>query len=310
MKHIVSVSLGSSTRDHQVRMELLGEEYLIERIGMDGDMTKMRETIRRLDGKADAIGLGGITGLFPVGGKTYTLRSARPLMNTTRYTPLVDGTGWKRVLERQVILDLDREGIVPVREKKALLTVAFDRYSMAQAFAELDCALSCGDLVFSFGLPVLIRGFNTFHRVIRTLAPAVCLLPFAWLYPTGKREEQVEDAQRFARYYHEADIIAGDYLYIQRFMPDDLTGKIIITNTVTPQNVADLKARGVKTLVTTTPNLGGRSFGSNLIQAVTVAYLGKKPEAITDEEYMMVTRELGFKPRIEHLNGFAEERPD
>ena len=45
MKHIVSVSLGSSTRDHQVRMELLGEEYLIERIGMDGDMTKMRETI-------------------------------------------------------------------------------------------------------------------------------------------------------------------------------------------------------------------------------------------------------------------------
>ena len=33
---------------------------------MDGDMTKMRETIR-LDGKADAIGLGGITGLFPVG---------------------------------------------------------------------------------------------------------------------------------------------------------------------------------------------------------------------------------------------------
>ena len=308
MKHIISVSLGSSTRDHQVRMELLGEEYLIERIGMDGDLTKMRETIRRLDGKVDAIGLGGITGLFPVGGKTYILRSARPLMNTTRHTPLVDGTGWKRVLERQVILDLDREGIIPVRGKKTLLTVAFDRYSMAQAFAELDCDLSCGDLVFSFGLPVLIRGFNTFHRVIRALAPAVCLLPFAWLYPTGKREEQVEDAKKFARYYQEADIIAGDYLYIQRFMPDDLSGKIVITNTVTPQNVADLKARGVKTLVTTTPNLGGRSFGSNLIQAVTVAYLGKNPETITDDEYMMVTRELGFKPRIEHLNGPASEK--
>ena len=245
MKHIVSVSLGSSTRDHQVRMELLGEEYLIERIGMDGDMTKMRETIRRLDGKADAIGLGGITGLFPVGGKTYTLRSARPLMNTTRYTPLVDGTGWKRVLNGRLFSISTGKGLSRFG-KKALLTVAFDRYSMAQAFAELDCALSCGDLVFSFGLPVLIRGFNTFHRVIRTLAPAVCLLPFAWLYPTGKREEQVEDAQRFARYYHEADIIAGDYLYIQRFMPDDLTGKIIITNTVTPQNVADLKARGLK----------------------------------------------------------------
>lgn len=310
MKHVVSVSLGSSTRDHQVKMGLLGEEYLIERIGMDGDLDKMRETINRLDGKVDAIGLGGITGLFPVGGKTYTLRSARPLMKVTRQTPLVDGTGWKRVLERQVILDLDREGVIPVRGKKALLTVAFDRYSMAQAFAELDCDLSCGDLVFSFGLPVLIRGFTTFHWVIRTLAPAVCLLPFAWLYPTGKREEQVEDPRKFARYYQEADIIAGDYLYIQRFMPDDLSGKIIITNTVTAQNVADLKARGVKTLVTTTPNLGGRSFGSNLIQAVTVAYLGKDPETITDEEYLAVTKELGFRPRIEHLNGTVQEEPD
>lgn len=301
MKHVVSVSLGSSTRDHRVKMELLGEEYLIERIGMDGDLEKMQETIGRLDGKVDAMGLGGITGLFPVGGKTYVLRSARSLMNTPRQTPLVDGTGWKRVMERQVILDLDREGIIPIREKKVLLTVAFDRYSMAQAFAELNCDLSCGDLVFSFGLPFLIRGFKNFHRVIRTLAPAVCLLPFSWLYPTGKREEQVEDAKKFVRYYQEAQIIAGDYLYIHRFMPDDLSGKIIVTNTVTAQNVEELKARGVKTLVTTTPNLGGRSFGSNVIQAVTVAYLGKKPEAITEEEYMTVTRKLGFKPRIEHL---------
>jgi hypothetical protein len=137
--------------------------------------------------------------------------------------------------------------------------------------------------------------------VVKTIAPAVCLLPFDWLYPTGKKEEQVEDATRFARYYEEAEIIAGDYLYIQRFMPHDLSGKVIITNTVTMQNIADLKARGVKTLVTTTPNLGGRSFGSNVIQAVAVAYLGKKPEAITADEYIAVTRKLGFKPRVEQL---------
>ena len=301
MKHVVSVSLGSSTRDHQVRVNLFGEEFLVERIGMDGDLKKMKETIQRLDGKVDAMGLGGITALFPVGGKTFFLRSARPLLETARQTPLVDGTGWKKVLERQVILELDRQGIIPVRGKKALLTVAFDRYSMAQAFAELDCDLSCGDLIFSFGFPYLMKGFKTFHRVVQAIAPAVCLLPFAWLYPTGKKEEYVEDAKKYARYYQEADIIAGDYLYIQRYMPYQLEGKIIITNTVTQRIVQDLKARGVKTLVTTTPNLGGRSFGSNVIQAVIIAYLGKNPDAITDEEYLAVTEKLGFKPRVEHF---------
>lgn len=37
MKHVVSVSLGSSTRDHRVETEFLGEKFSIERIGMDGD---------------------------------------------------------------------------------------------------------------------------------------------------------------------------------------------------------------------------------------------------------------------------------
>lgn len=301
MKHIVSVSLGSSTRNHRVEMELLGEQYLIERIGMDGDLEQLNATISQLDGKVDALGLGGITMVFPVGHKTYFLRSAKPLMETARRTPIVDGTELKMVLEKQVIFDLDRQGVLPIRGKKVLLTVAFDRYSMAQAFAELDCELSCGDLVFSFGLPFLIPSFKAFHRVAKTLAPLVCLLPFTMLYPTGEKEEYVEDPQKYARYYQGKDIIAGDYLYIQRFMPDDLKGKVIITNTVTVQNIRDLKARGVKTLVTTTPNLGGRSFGNNVIQAVIVAALGKRPQEISGDEYMAMTRELGFNPRVENL---------
>ena len=40
MKHIVSVSLGS-TRDHRVEMELLGEEYVI---GTDWDGWRLRKT--------------------------------------------------------------------------------------------------------------------------------------------------------------------------------------------------------------------------------------------------------------------------
>ena len=37
MKHVVSISLGSSTRDHRVETDILGERFLIERIGVNGD---------------------------------------------------------------------------------------------------------------------------------------------------------------------------------------------------------------------------------------------------------------------------------
>jgi len=41
MKKVLGVSLGSSTRDHKVQIEILGEKVEIERRGTDGDVKKM-----------------------------------------------------------------------------------------------------------------------------------------------------------------------------------------------------------------------------------------------------------------------------
>ncbi len=60
MKKVVSVSIGSSTRNHRVEAEFLGEKYIIQRIGTDGSITKAIDLIKELDGKVDAFGLGGI----------------------------------------------------------------------------------------------------------------------------------------------------------------------------------------------------------------------------------------------------------
>lgn len=46
MKRIVSVSIGSSSRDHKVTIKILGQEFLIERIGTDGDIKKAIEIIK------------------------------------------------------------------------------------------------------------------------------------------------------------------------------------------------------------------------------------------------------------------------
>jgi hypothetical protein len=59
-----------------------------------------------------------------------------------------------------------------------------------------------------------------------------------------------------------------------------------------------LKARGVALLVTTTPEMGGRSFGTNVLQAMFVALLEKRPEDIAPGEYLALLRELKIRPRI------------
>jgi hypothetical protein len=54
-------------------------------------------------------------------------------------------------------------------------------------------------------------------------------------------------------------------------------------------------------LVTSTPNLGGRSFGTNVIEAVLVALIGKRIDEITAEDYLMMLKEIDFRPRVEQF---------
>jgi hypothetical protein len=77
MKHIVSVSLGSSSRDHKGSMNIFGEEYVLERRGTDGDIEKAISLLRELDGKVDAFGMGGIDLYLQGMGKKLMFRDAK-----------------------------------------------------------------------------------------------------------------------------------------------------------------------------------------------------------------------------------------
>ncbi len=300
MKHVVSVSLGSSKRNHTVEAEFLGEKFIIERIGTDGDMDKAEALLRELDGKVDAFGMGGIDLYIVAGERRYAIRDAQRLARAVTKTPIVDGGGLKNTLERRVIRYLAESNIVPLAGKKALLVSGVDRWGMAEGLTEAGCILTCGDIIFALGIPLPLRSLTQLKIMAALVGPIVVKLPFKMLYPTGKKQEHVDP--RFARYYLNNDIIAGDFLFIKRHLPPELPGKVIITNTVTTADVEELKARGVKTLVTTTPELGGRSFGTNVMEAVLVSLADKPWTELTSHDYEELLDRLDLKPRVVHLN--------
>jgi len=276
----------------------MGEKYVIERIGVDGDYKRYVALIKELDGKVDAIGMGGIGLYLSVKDRTYIIRSAIPLMKAARITPVSDGTALRDVLEPRAVFKVRGRNIVDFKGKKALITCAVDRYRLAEALVEAGCSVVCADLIFTLGIPVPIKSLRSLDRFARIFAPVVTKLPFGMLYPTGKREEKVENPGKHEKYYREADIIAGDFNYIKRYMPDSLHGKVIITNTVTEANIEELRIRGAAVLITTTPEFNGRSFGTNVMEAVVVAALAKRPENIKKEEYLELSEKLGFEPRV------------
>ena len=96
-------------------------------------------------------------------------------------------------------------------------------------------------------------------------------------------------------------MIAGDFHFVKAYMPHKLPGKVIITNTTTPEDVAMLKEAGVKYLITTTPVLDGRSFGTNMMEAALVAGAGKGRKLSHAELDEMLVK-LQFEPQRHELN--------
>ena len=295
MKTVVGISLGSSIRNHEATVNFLGEEYNVKRIGTDGDMNKMIEIIKELDGKVDAFGLGGIDLYIHAVDRRYTFREAKKIVKAAQKTPIVDGSGLKNTLERRAIEYVAQNTDIFDQPKKVLLMSAMDRLGMAQAFEAVGGVMTYGDFPFTIGVPMPLKSLKALAFAARLVAPIVCQLPFSMIYPTG--EKQRENKPRFTRYFFENEIIAGDYHFISRYMPEKLPGRIIVTNTVTRDDVEFLRQRGLKTLITTTPEMQGRSFGTNVIEALLVC-VAEESHELSTEQYNKLLKELDFKPRI------------
>jgi hypothetical protein len=84
-------------------------------------------------------------------------------------------------------------------------------------------------------------------------------------------------------------------------MPDTMQGKVIVTNTTTNEDVELFRKCGVKYLITTTPVLDGRSFGTNMMEAALVAASGKR-RPLTWPELDEILNRLGFEPQLQELN--------
>ena len=297
-KHIVSVSLGSSERNAKSTLQLKGQTFIIERLGTDGNLQKARQLLEELDGRVDALGLGGTDLYVYAGGRRYTFRESAKLIENVKNTPVLDGSGLKNSLERILINRLAADKIIDFQGKKVLMVCGVDRFGMAEALVANGADVTFGDLIFGLNWDHPIKSLQTLDSFAKLLAPLLTKLPVRWFYPMGAKQSQRKPQHQ--GYFLENDIIAGDFHYIKKFMPDKLPGKTIITNTVTAADRVMLQEAGIKMLITTTPCIQGRSFGTNVMEAMLVALHGGK-EPLTEDEYLKLLEHYHIESSVEYF---------
>ena len=305
MKKILSISVGSSSRDHTTRHVFLGQACELSRKGTDGDFEKAVQMYHEYDGKVDAFGVGGAEFYLQVGKRRYYFRDVKRIRAAVKISKIGDGNGVKGLLERRAFAALEKylneKENRSLRGLPALQTTAVDRYRMGEAMVSAGLDVTFGDFMFSLGMPIAVKKLSTVRLLAAVLLPIITQLPLTWLYPLGAEQDKPPQP-KWTEYYQQAQVIAGDFLQVRQFMPDDLTGKIIVTNTTTAKNVEELKERNLHILVTVTPRLEGRSFGTNVMEATLLALMDKPQSEVTEMDFIDFIERIPLEPNIEVLN--------
>lgn len=277
----------------------------MSRQGTDGDFEKAVQLYRELDGKVDAFGVGGAEFFLRVANRRYYFRDVRRIRRAIKASKVGDGNGVKGLLEKRAFAALEKY----LNEKEnrtlkgmpALQTTAVDRYGMGEAMVDAGLDVTFGDFMFALGLPFPIRTLAGVRLVAAILLPVITQVPYTWLYPLGSEQDKPPQP-KWTEYYQRAAVLAGDFLQIRQYMPDDLTGKIVVTNTTTAKNVEELRERNLHILVTVTPRLEGRSFGTNVMEATLLALMDKPQSEVTEADFLDLIERIPLEPNIEVLN--------
>jgi predicted amino acid dehydrogenase len=303
MKRIVSISLGASARDYRFTTTILGQHIEIHRIGTDGDTARATALIRAYDGTVDAIGLGGLTPVFRVGAARYPHQEALHIAAQARRTPVVDGGVLKATLERWAVAQAARSDPSLLRYQRILLTSGIERYQLASALTQYESQIRCADPWVHSGLSFLPlpRSLEQLELYAATTLPILALLPYRFIHPVARGREERDE--RAVASFNWATVIAGDFAFIRRFAPQDLSGKTIITDDPSPAEIEDLRARGVLTLITMTPPLSTeRPFVATDVLEAIVTAITESNRQPGEAEVLDFISAAGWNPTIQHLN--------
>jgi len=172
---------------------------------------------------------------------------------------------------------------------------------MGEAMVNAGLDVTFGDFMFALGMPFAIKSLSTVRLLAALLLPVITQLPVPWLYPLGAEQDKPPQP-KWTKFYEQSTVLAGDFLQIRQYMPDDLTGKIVVTNTTTKKNVEELQKRNLHILVTVTPRLEGRSFGTNVMEATLLALMQKPQSEVTSDDFLGLINKIPLEPNIEVLN--------
>lgn len=223
MKQIINISLGPGNDDYELDVEFQGQQFAIQRIGVDGDLDRASELMLTWNKKADAIGLSGIRFPYTIGSRKMPDRKTGRLLKEARQlsTPVTVGS---------LLRDVSHEwslrhthfifGGNYFTNARVLFFSGMANSKIARVMQEYTPNLQFADPLLEEGIPWLMSSYNELELYAGRVKGTLKWLPgrnmFTGVGPVKKTgdwllQRAVEKAQVLVVPYY------GFYRYLEQF---------------------------------------------------------------------------------------------
>ena len=289
MKKVVTVSLGSSKQDFSFETNFLGHRFKVQRLGADDDMGKAWELMRRQQTSADAIGLGEVGDHYLVGQDTRINKVTQRLLNVVTRVPATTGATLRRLLQVRAVRYVQNHLGHYFNNNLVLFLSGMRNYDMAVAMSDYTPNLKFADALAQTGTPTLLGSLTQLELYAKGSDWAL----------SGRPGEMLQAAlsgfksKRIAAEVAKSHVIVGTFHELKEVgNASNLAGKTVITSAVDGPRLAFFKDCRVNLVVDVSPQLFERVVGTNVIEAMILAALGKPPESVSDDDFVEIIDEL------------------
>jgi len=232
MKKIASISLGPFSLDCNFRAKFLGHDFEVVRIGTDNDFKAAKKLVIEWRDKVDAIGLGLVHDHYSVGTRYFHQRDTDTLEKLAGDILVTTGARLREIVQEWSLRSAQHELGNFFNNAKVLFLSGAANYRLASVMGEFTQNLSFADPVLQFGAPGLLHSLRALELYAAGSHPVLRVGPEDHL-------PSLAPARRFNRSLlkkavRDADAIVASYHQLERYGPDELEGKVVLTSTISP----------------------------------------------------------------------------
>ncbi len=304
MKKVIRVTLGPSAKDNQFETEFLGQNFIVQRLGADGDEGKAWDLLRRMQSKADAISLGMVRDHYEVGVHRFEQKGTMDMMKVVTRVPITTGAKLRSKLQVRAIRYVHKELVNYFNNQRVLFLSGMLNYEMAQAMSEYTRNIRFADALMQDINSKLLSSFEQLEKYAVEIHSKYSNKPASLLQHLLYGAESNSRVEKIIETIGKNHVIVGTFPLLKRFgSAENLEGKTVITSSIDKEREAFFKECKVNLVIDVSPMLFEQSVGVSSIEAMILAALGTISEELSSEDLDEILDELESKPRLLHPTG-------